>query len=328
MQHDETFSRRRRALLQGGALAALAPQAWAQAAGYPDRPIKLLVPWPPGGGADTLARLLSQHLAKRVGQSVVVDNKPGAGGNIGAELATQAAPDGYTVLFATAATHAINPGLYASLRFKPSDFLPVGRLATITNIVVVHPDLRVKNVQELIALAKTRQVNYASAGNGSTQHLCAEMFKTMSGVDLTHVPYKGGGPAVAATIAGDTQVLFADPLASIPFIKSGKLRAIAVTGSTRLASLPDVPTVAESGIANYEALNWSGLMVPAGTPPRIVAYLNREVNAVLETPEVKGRLADQGYEAAPSTPAEFDRMVETETGRWGQIIKAARVKLD
>lgn len=314
--------------------ALLAPTVQAQGTGepgqggYPNKPVLFSVPWPPGGGADTLSRVLAPYIAKRIGQPFVIENRPGAGGNIGAEMAAAAPADGYHVLFATAATHAINPGLYSKLRFKESDFAAVTRLVTITNILVVNPSFPAKTVAELVAEAKARPVYYASAGNGSTQQLAAEMFKSRSGVELTHVPYKGGGPAVTATMAGETQILFADPLASIPFIKSGRLRAIAVTGSKRLASLPDIPTVAESGYPGFEAINWSGVMVPAATPRHIVAYLNRELNAVLAIPEVKARLAEQGYEAAGSTPEEFSRFVTTETERWGKVIKAANVKVD
>lgn len=298
------------------------------AAEYPTKPIRWIVAWPPGGGADTAARVMQSKLTDVLGQQVIIDNRPGAGGNIGAGLAAKSPADGYTLLFASASTHTMNPHLYSRMPFKESDFSPVALLVRISNVLVVNPALPARNVKEFITLAKNGAVYYASSGNGSTQHLAAEMFKTMSGAEITHVPYKGGGPAVTAVIAGEAQALFADPLASIPHVKVGKLRALGTTGSKRVSSLPDVPTISEAGIKGYDADSWSGLFVPAGTPKAIIDRLNRDVIKVLAVPEVKERLSSQGYEPAPTAPEAFGRFVTSETTKWGKVVKMSGAKLD
>lgn len=313
--------------LVGLGIAAAAASS-ASAAEYPTKPVRWIVAWPPGGGADTSARVMQPMLAEALGQQVIIDNRPGAGGNIGAELAAKSPADGYTLLFASASTHTMNPHLYSRMPFRETDFAPVTLLVRISNVLVVTPALPVRSIRELVTFAKNGAVNYASSGNGSTQHLAAELFKTMSGAQMTHVPYKGGGPAVTAVIAGETQALFADPLASIPHVKTGRLRALGTTGGKRISSLPDVPTINEAGVKGYDADSWSGLLVPAGTPQLIIERLNKEVIKVLAMPEVKERLSSQGYEPAPTAPETFGRFVTSETAKWGKVVKAAGVRLD
>jgi len=316
-----------------GALAALLLWAGTLAAAaqdYPNRPIRFIVPWPPGGGADIVSRIVGQRVGELLGQQLAVDNRPGAGGNIGTEVAARATPDGYTIVFGYIGTHAINPGLYKSMPFQPKDLAPVTLMTTVTNVLVVHPSVPARSVTELIALARAHpgQLNFSSAGNGSLPHLAGELFKTMTHVDMVHVPFKGGGPAVAALIGGEVQLSFADPLAAIPAIKAGQLVALGVTATKRTPGLPDVPTIAEAGVPGFEATGWNGILVPAGTPAPVVATLHDAFVAALETPSVRDRLVAQAYEPVGSTPEEFARVIATETEKWGKVIKLSGARVD
>jgi len=305
--------------------------ALAQAPAYPSKPIRLVVPFPPGGATDILAREVGQKLTEAWGQSVIVDNRPGAGGNIGAELVAKAAPDGYTLLMGTVGTHAINASLYAKLPYDHiKDFAPVILVAGVPNVLVVNPALPVGTVGELIAYAKANpgKLNFASSGNGTSIHLSGELFKVMAGVDMTHVPYKGSAPAVQDLIAGQVQLMFDNLPPSLPQIKAGKLRALAVTSATRAAALPDVPTMAESGLPGFEASSWFGILAPAGTPSTIVAKLNAEVAKWLATPEAKEKLSKQGANAAGGSPDDFARHIAAETTKWAKVVKDSGAKVD
>ena len=302
----------------------------AAAEDYPTRPIRFIVPWPPGGGADIVSRIVGQRAGELLGQQLVIGNRPGAGGNIGTETAARAAPDGYTIVFGYIGTHAINPGLYASMPFQPKDLAPVTLMTVTTNILVVHPSVPARSVSELIALARARpgQFNFSSAGNGSLPHLAGELFKTMTGIDMVHVPFKGGGPAVAALIGGQVQLSFADPLAAIPAIKAGQLIPLGVTATKRTPGLPDVPTIAEAGVPGFEATGWNGLLAPAATPAPIVAKLHDAFVAALQTPGVRDRLVEQAYDPVGSTPQEFVRVIAAETEKWGKIIRLSGARMD
>ena len=305
--------------------------ALSQAPAYPTRPIRLVVPFPPGGATDILARDVAQKLTEAWGQSVVVDNRPGAGGNIGAELVAKAAPDGYTLLMGTVGTHAINASLYAKMPYDHiRDFAPVILVASVPNVLEVNPALPVNSVAELIAYAKANpgKLNFASSGNGTSIHLSGELFKVMAGVQMTHVPYKGSAPAVADLISGQVQLMFDNLPPSLPQIKAGKLRALAVTSSARAPALPDVPTVAEAGLPGFEASSWFGVLAPAGTPPAIVARLNAEIAKWLATPEAKERLSKQGADAAGGSPEDFVKHIAAETAKWSKVVKDSGAKID
>ena len=312
------------ALLVGiGALAAAAQD-------YPTKPIRFIVPWPPGGGADIVSRIVGQKVGEQFGQQLVIDNRSGAGGNIGAEAAAHAAPDGYTILFGYVGTHAINPGLYRTMPFQPKDLAPVTLMTVTTNVLVVHPSLPARLVGELIALARARpgQLNFSSAGNGSLPHLAGELFKHMTGVDMVHVPFKGGGPSIAALIGGEVQLSFADPLSAIPGIKAGQLIALGVTARRRTQGLRDVPTIAEAGVPGFEATGWNGLLVPAGTPVPIIAKLHDAFVAALHSPGVRDRLVEQAYDPVGSTPEELARFIAAETEKWDRVIKLSGAHID
>jgi tripartite-type tricarboxylate transporter receptor subunit TctC len=311
------------------ALAALAP---AQApAAYPTKPIRLVVPFPPGGATDILAREVAKHLTDAWGQSVVVDNRPGAGGNIGSELVAKAAPDGYTLEMGTVGTHAINSSLYSKMPYDHiKDFVPVILVAGVPNVLEVNPALPVNSVQELIAYAKANpnKLNFASSGAGTSIHLSGELFKVMAGVQMTHVPYKGSAPALADLIGGQVQLMFDNLPPSLPQIKAGKLRALAVTSATRAPALPDVPTVAEAGLPGFEASSWFGVLAPAGTPPAIVTKLNAEIAKWLTSPEAKEKLASVGANIAGGTPEDFARHIQAETSKWAKVVKESGAKVD
>jgi tripartite-type tricarboxylate transporter receptor subunit TctC len=309
------------------ALAAGLP-GFAVAQEYPTRPIRFIVPYPPGGGTDVVARILNEPLAIELHQSIIIDNRGGAAGNVGTDLAAKSPADGYNILF-TLSSHTINPKLYDKLPFDvEKDFVPVSLAALIPQILVVHPSVPVHNVAELIALAKANpgKLNYASVGTGSPGHIAGELFKLKTGVDIVHVPYKGGGPAVVDTIGGQVQMLFVSMPAAWQHVKAGKLRAIAVTSAKRSVAAPDVPTVAESGIPDYVVDSWYGALAPAKTPPAVIARLNAAFVKVLDNPQVKERLLAQGAEAAASTPAEFDRLIKDELQKWEYVIRAANIK--
>ena len=313
----------------GAVLALLATGAWGQA--YPAKPIRLVVPFPAGGTTDILARAVGQKLTEAWGQPVVVDNRPGAGGNIGAELVAKAAPDGYTLLMGTVGTHAINASLYAKMPYDHiKDFAPVILVAGVPNVLVVNPAVPVNSVQELIAYAKANpgRLNFASSGSGTSIHLSGELFKVMAGVQMTHIPYKGSAPALQDLIGGQVQLMFDNLPSALPQIKGGKLRALAVTSATRAAALPDVPTVAEAGLPGFEASSWFGVLAPAGTPVAIIARLNAEIAKWLASPEAREKLASQGANAAGGSPEDFAKHIAAETAKWQKVVKESGAKVD
>jgi len=313
----------------GLVLALVAALAAAQT--YPTKPIRLVVPFPPGGATDILARDVAQKLTEAWGQSVIVDNRPGAGGNIGSELVAKSAPDGYTLEMGTVGTHAINASLYAKMPYDHvKDFTPVILVAGVPNVLVVNPSLPANSVAELIAYAKANpgKLNFASSGNGTSIHLSGELFKVMAGVQITHIPYKGSAPALQDLVGGQVQMMFDNLPPSLPQIKAGKLRALAVTSAARASALPDVPTLAESGLPGFEASSWFGILAPAGTPAPIVAKLNAEIARYLATPEAKEKLAKQGANAAGGTPDDFAKHIAAETAKWAKVVKDSGAKID
>ena len=321
--------RSRLALLLAVAFAVLAPLP-APAQDYPNRPIRFIVPYPPGGGTDVVARIMNEALAVELGQPIIIDNRGGAAGNVGTDLAAKSPADGYNILF-TLSSHTINPRLYDKLPFDVErDFAPISLAAMIPQILVVHPSVQANNVKELIALAKANpgKLNYASVGTGSPGHIAGELFKIKTGVDIVHIPYKGGGPAVVDTIGGQVQLLFVSMPAAWQHVKAGKLKVIAVTSAKRSVAAPDVPTIAESGIPGYVVDSWYGALAPAKTPPAAVARLNAAFVKVLENPQVKERLLAQGAEAASSTQAEFDRLIKDVLEKWDLVIKTAKIRPD
>ena len=298
---------------------------------YPTKPVRLVVPFPPGGTTDILARAVAQKLSETWGQQVIVDNRPGAGGNIGSELVAKSAPDGYTLLMGTVGTHAINPSLYAKMPYDHvKDFTPVILVAGVPNVLVVNPSLPVKSVSELIAYGKANpnKLNFASSGNGTSIHLSGELFRTMTGVQMTHVPYKGSSPALTDLIAGQVQLMFDNLPSSLQFIKAGKLRALAVTSAERSAALPDVPTLAESGLPGFEASSWFGVLAPAGTPNDIIVKLNTAIAGWLATADAKEKLSAQGAIAAGGAPDAFVRHIAAESNKWAKVVKASGAHVD
>jgi tripartite-type tricarboxylate transporter receptor subunit TctC len=317
-------------LLLGLALAmagGLATPATAQE--YPTRPVRVIIPFPPGGSNDVVGRLIGIHLGERLGKQVIIDNRSGAGGVIGTEAVAKSPPDGYTLLMISLA-HAVNPWLY-KLTYDPiKDFAPIGLLAKGPNVLVVHPSLPVKSVKELIALAKQKpgDLQYASAGIGSFQHLGGELFKLTAGVDLLHVPFKGGGPAMIDVVGGHTKVMFSSMVQTVPQIKSGKLRALATGGLERSPVLPDLPTIAEAGVPGYEAVNWWGLVAPAGTTQAIIDKLNREIEVVQKSPEVQKQFANEGAEPVGMKPADFGGFMASEMNKWEKVVKQGGIKAE
>ncbi len=296
----------------------------ASAAEFPDRPIRLIVGFAPGGGTDSTARAMSGKLGELLGQQVIVDNRAGAGGNIATEMQATATPDGYTILLATMAGLAINPTLYGK-RLKvdiQKDLVPVARAVNTTNIVVVHPSVPARSIQELITLAKSKPatLNYGSAGVGGVPHLAAELFNSMAGVKITHVPYKGGGPAGAALFAGEVQVAFVSAASSIPSIRAGRIRALALTNSSRTELFPELPTLSEAGLAGYEVDSWYGFVSTARTSASVIARLNRDIGAALQAPEVNQMLSRIAQSPAFSTPAQFGELIRGETRKWAKVI--------
>jgi tripartite-type tricarboxylate transporter receptor subunit TctC len=310
------------------ACLVIAGTGLAMAQEYPARPVRLIIPFPPGGSNDVVGRLIATKLGDRLGKQVVVDNRSGAGGVIGTEVAAKSPPDGYTLLVISMA-HAVNPWLY-KLGYDPiKDFAPVGLLAKGANVLVVHPSLKVTNVAELIALAKKQpgDLQYASAGIGSFQHLGAELFKLMAGVDMLHVPFKGGGPALVDVVGGHTKVMFSSMVQTVPHIHSGKLRALGTGGLERAAVLPDVPSIAET-VPNYEAVNWWGIVAPVGTSQAIIDKLNTELEAVQKSPEVLKQFAAEGGEPVPMKPAVFGAFMVSEMDKWGKVVKQGGIKAE
>lgn len=317
----------RRALLGSASLAALATPLAAQS--YPTRPIRFIVPFAAGAGVlDIMARLVGQHLGASLGQQVTIDNRPGAGGNVGAEVAAKATPDGYTMLMGAVAL-VVSPFLYARLPFDPlTDLVPVTQVNSAPLMLVVHPSLPVKSVAELIAYAKARpgQLNYGSGGVGATPFLATELFKSMAGVDVVHVPYKGGAPALADLVAGQLSFMIENVPGTLPLVKDGKLRALAITSRQRLALVPELPTMEEAGVPGYEMIGWNGVFMPRGTPPEIVARLNAELVKVVRSAEVGEQLARLGAVPVGDTPEQFGAFVKAESQRWGKIIKDLGIK--
>jgi len=306
------------------AAAAITTPLSAVAQDYPVRPIRMLVGFAPGGGTDTTARAIAIKLGERMGQQVVVDNRPGASGGIAGELAVNSSPDGYTLLLGTIAAFSVNPSLLKKMSFDPQkDLAMVVRAADSTNILVTHPSVPAKSVKELIALAKSRTLNAGSSGVGGTGHLAVELFNLQAGVKMTHVPYKGGGPAIIDIIAGNIHTIFATAASSVQHIKSGKINALAITTLKRSALVPELPTIAESGLPGFETNNWNGFAMPRATPRPIIDRLNKEITAVLLLPDVKSFLFRQGLDVAPGTPEEFTKYVSAETVKWEKVIKAA-----
>ena len=315
-----------RRVVLGLALLAFSALASAQ---YPNRAVKLVVPFPPAGATDVVGRIVAAKLGERLGQAVVVDNKPGAGGSIGSDLVAKSPADGYTILIATSSTHSIGPSLQ-KLPYDPiRDFAPITHVANVPNVLVVSPTLQVSSVSELVALAKAKpgQLNFASSGIGTIVHLNAELFKMISGTNIVHVPYKGTALSIPDVASGNVSMLF-DSLASVmPHIKSGKVKPLAVNAGKRQALLPEVPTLAEAGMPQFDRYTWFGMFAPAGTPPEIVARLQREVVAALQAPDLLERFANVGAEPVGSTPAEFVERIRSDAARWSEVIRKAGVQV-
>jgi tripartite-type tricarboxylate transporter receptor subunit TctC len=318
----------RRKFLATAAAAALALFSGlpAQAQEYPSKPIRIIVPFAVGGIADTFARVIAQHLQETWGQTTVVENKGGAGGNIGADLVAKAAPDGYTLVMGNIGTHAINPFLMKNTPFDPiKDFTPIAHVLEAEGLLVVNPSVPVKTVPELIAYAKTHPLTYASGGVGTTSHLAGELFKSMAKVDIVHVPYKGNSPAITDVLGGQAHMVFATMPTVIQQVRAGKLRAIAVIGDTRSQAIPEVPTIGET-LKGFAVSNWIGLFAPAGTSPAIVKKLDAEIQKVMSKPETQKRLADQGSRFIPGTPQSFAAFQKAESEKWAVAIREAGIK--
>ncbi len=312
------------------AVAVLFP-LFASAQSFPSKPLRLICPFPPGGAVDIASRATSAELSRILGQAVAVDNKPGAGGNLGGAEAARSAPDGYTLFMSTSGIQAINPALYAKMPFDPNkDLVSVAPLVSLNNVLVLHPSVPAGSVKEVIALAKSQpgKWTFASSGNGTSIHMSGAMFIQLTGIDMLHIPYKGSAPAVADLLGGQTHMMFDNIPSSLPHIKAGKLRALATTGAKRDPALPDLPTVAEAGVPGYESGVWFGVMVPAGTPRDIIARLNAAVVQAARAPEFVKRMTDLGYNIIPGTPDEMTAMIKAEIARWTPIVKASGAKID
>ena len=313
--------------------AFLASTFWfgsAHAQNYPTKPIRMVVPSVAGGILDTVARTVAGKLSERLGQQVIIDNRPGAGSTIGSDIVAKSAPDGYTIAM-VATSHAINPGVYSKLPYDTlKDFAPITHGVNLTNALVVHPSLPINNVKELIALAKAQpgKLTFGSAGNGQSNHLSGELLKVMAGIDMTHVPYKGSAPALTDVLAGNISMMFVDILSALPHVKAGKLRLLAVTGFKRSAAVPEYPTVDESGVQGFNGNSWLGLVGRAGTPKEIIAKLSAETTKILQSPEVRERFLAQGVETVGGTPEQYQAFIEAEIPRWARAAKASGAKVD
>jgi tripartite-type tricarboxylate transporter receptor subunit TctC len=308
----------------------LAPEI-GHAQAYPNKPVKIVVPFPPGGPTDVVARMVAMKLSQSFGQPFVVENRPGAGGTIGSQAVAQASPDGYTLLLASTSSLAMAPSLYKNLAYDPrKSFSPISLLSSSAQLIAVNASVPVTSLQQLIALAKDKPgtLAYASAGNGTPPHIAAEMFKSLAGVDLLHVPYKGGGPALVAVAGGEAQIIFEGLVTVLPQIKSGRIRALAITGNSRDDALPEVPTVAEAGLGAFQVSFWSGLVAPAGTSPVVLASLNEALRKSLASVDAKETLTKLGLASAINSPAEFSRFIDAELLRWTKVIQASGAKVD
>ncbi|PPE65021.1 tripartite tricarboxylate transporter substrate binding protein [Caldimonas caldifontis] len=325
----------RRHLVLAGLTLALAPAAWAQAA-WPTKPVRIVVPFAPGGTTDILARALAPELSRAFGQQFIIDNKPGAGGNVGAAEVARAPADGYTFLMGTVGTHGINVSLYSKMPYDPvKDFAPVTLVAGVPNVLVMNPakaaEYRIDSVPDLIRFARANpgKLNMASSGNGTSIHLSGELFKTMTGTFMVHFPYRGSAPAVTDLLGGQMDLMFDNLPSSMPHIRAGKLKALAVTSASRSDALPDVPTIAEAGpVKGYEASSWFGLLAPAGTPADIINRVQQETAKALANPAIKERLQSQGAIPSGNTPAEFARLIDSEIRKWAAVVKASGAKVD
>ena len=315
--------------LVAAVLATSASLSFAQA--FPSKPIKLICPFPPAGAVDIASRAIANEMSKVLGQSVTVDNRPGAGGNIGGAEAARSAPDGYTIFMTTSGINAINPALYSKMPFDPNkDLLPVVPLVSLANVLVLHPSVKANSVAEVIAMAKAQpgKINYASSGSGTSIHMSAEMFQFLTKVSMTHIPYKGSAPAVTDLLGGQVMMMFDNIPSALPHIKAGKLRALATTGAKRDPALPDLPTIAEAGVPGYEAGVWFGLAVPAGTPRDVVAKLNDAGNKGTKAPDFVKRMTELGYLIMGGSPEQMAEMLKGEVARWTPIVKASGAKAD
>jgi tripartite-type tricarboxylate transporter receptor subunit TctC len=312
-------------------LAVASPAARAQATDYPNKPVRVLIGFPPGQATDTLGRTIAQKLAETWGQQFVVDNKPGASGSIATQMAMQAPADGYTLLVSSSGVMAVNPWLYTKLPYDPvRDFVPVAGIAVVPLVLVVNSNFPAANVKDLVAAAKAKpnEINYASSGIGITNHLVMAMFLAASGVQMTHVPYKGGPPALTDIMGGQVQVMFETSVGALPFVKQGRMRALAVSSSERLAAVPDIPTVAEQGFPGFSGVPWISLMAPARTPPAIVAKLNAEVNRILQLPATRESFAAQGVQPMVMSPDQLGNFIKSEVVKWGKAVKDSGAKAE
>jgi tripartite-type tricarboxylate transporter receptor subunit TctC len=310
------------------AVLSCAPAA---AQSYPSKTIRFILPFAPSGGTDVVARLFAQHITQEFGQQVVIDNRPSAGGIVGTQMGVQAEPDGYTLLMGLPVTITVAPALFKKLPYDPlSDLVPVGLVGWSAYVLSIHPSLPVKSVADLIRLAKARpgQIQYAAGTPGAGNHLAAELFKSMTHTDMLYVPYKGGGPALVGLLSGDAQVIFGSLLTMVPHVRTGRVRALAVTSLTRAAALPDLPTIAESGVPGYEVPVWFAIFVPKKTPASVVSVLNTTIVKLMTDPRTRASLADQGFEARTTSPQELAQMMRAEAVKWAQVVKAAGVKAE
>jgi tripartite-type tricarboxylate transporter receptor subunit TctC len=309
----------------------VASAARASSGDFPDKPVRLVVPFPPGGGADNLARAIMPKVSLALGKPIIIDNKPGAGGNVGAEIVAGSPPDGYTLLYGTNGTHSINQSLYRNLRFDPiRDFAPVSRMTEIAAMLVVNPQLPVMTTTQLIryATANPGKVNFASAGNGTTSHLSGELFRTMTGIDIVHIPYRGGAAAVADLVSGQVQMMI-DVMPNVyPLAKDGRIRGIAVSTAVRFPGAPELPTISESGVAGFESSAWDGVLAPAGTPEAIVNRLNAAIRAALADPELIETLKSRGARPVAGTPQDFAQHIVESTKKWAVVVKASGARID
>lgn len=326
----ETQMQGRFGLIAAALAAFIAAPSAARAQDFPTRAVTMIVPFPAGGSTDLVARLVATKMSQGLGQQIVVENRGGAGGNIGSAAVAKAEPDGYTILMGTVATHALNPAIYTKMPYNAeTDFAPVSLLAVVPNVLVVHPSLPVNSVADLVALLKKEpgKYSYASSGNGTPLHLSGELFKTLAGVDMVHIPYKGAGPALIDVVGGQVPIMFDNLPSSTGHIREGRLKGLGVTTAKRASSFPDMPAIAET-LPEYETYTWNALFAPAGTPPEVIKRLNEEANKAVADPEVKAKLADFSAEVVGSTPEELGAHVKAELAKWAPIVKASGAKVD